>query len=199
MHSRLKLIWQPDQIPIFFILLQSGFMLRVRTGSTIRTVLCQECGLDPEYVDQRISTIFLDGKPVDDVDKATVKDGSILALSAAMPGFVGAALRKGGFYAAMRGSITYVENSEGSPAGEGTIVLKLYNILIKELGPSFLNQGILLPSEDLENFFKDRSEAFWNGCKDAQYNGKTLTRLDLEKSSWADNSPLTMLTVQASD
>ncbi len=198
MHSRLKLIWQADQIPIFFIVLQSGFMLGVPTGSTIRTVLRQECGLDPEYVDQRISTIFLDGKPVDNVDKATVKDGSVLALSAAMPGFVGAALRKGGFYAGMRDSITYIENNEGSAEGEGRIVLKLYNMLIKELGPSFLNRGILLPTEDLHNFFKSRSEAFWNGCKAAQLNGKTITRPDLEKSSWAGNSPLTMLTVQAS-
>ena len=173
-------------------------MLRVRIGSTVRAVLCQVCGLDPEYVDKRISTIFLDGKPVDDVDKAAVKEGSVIALSAAMPGFVGAALRKGGFYAAMRGSITYVEDSKGSPTGEGTIVLKLYNMLIKELGPGFLNRGILLPSEDLENFFKGRSEAFWNGCKAARLDGKTLTRSDLEKSKWAGNSPLTMLTVQAS-
>lgn len=197
MHSRLQLIWQPDQIPMFFLLLQKGFMLRVRTGSTIRTVLSQECGLDPHYVDKRISTIFLDGKPVDDIDKATVKEGSVLALSAAMPGFVGAALRKGGFYAAMRGSITHVEGSEGAPTGDGTVVLKLYNLLINELGSSFLNRGILLPSEDLEDFFKGRSEAFWRGYKAAQLDAKTLTRLDLEKSSWVGNSPLTMLTVQA--
>jgi len=45
-------------------------------------------GLDEDYVTQRISTIFLDGKPVDDIDTLLVRDGAVLSLSAAMPGLV---------------------------------------------------------------------------------------------------------------
>ncbi|MCP4349944.1 MAG: endonuclease/exonuclease/phosphatase family protein [Desulfobacterales bacterium] len=61
-------------------------MLKVQVGCSIRSLLCKQTDVASDYVDERISTVFLDGKPVDDVDSAIVKNGSVLALSAAMPG-----------------------------------------------------------------------------------------------------------------
>ena len=70
-------------------------------------------GLSPEYVDKRIQTLFLNGKAIDNPDTALLKEDSTLALSAAMPGLLGATLRKGSYYARMRNEISYQEQSEG--------------------------------------------------------------------------------------
>ena len=62
-----------------------------------------------------------------------------LALSAAMPGLVGATLRRGGTYAAMRAAITRAAERGAAAAREEPLVrVKLFNLLIDELGPLLL-------------------------------------------------------------
>jgi hypothetical protein len=67
-----------------------------------------------------------------------------------MPGLVGATLRKGGYYAAMRAAITLAAE-QGAPAAGGPVVevqVKLFNLLIEELGPVLLAHGFALtPAE----------------------------------------------------
>jgi hypothetical protein len=153
------------KLAAFSPLLQKGFLIKTISGKSIRAVLCDQMGVSPEYLDNRVNTIFLDNKPVDNVDSAIIKEGAVLALSAAMPGFVGAAFRKGGFYAAMRGSITHVEESGSTTSREGFFLLKLYNFVAKELGPLFLESGIWLPRDDVQELFQGRSDSFWSGCR----------------------------------
>ncbi len=112
-----RISWGAAELTPFFPILQKGFLIKTLSGKTIRAVLCDQMGVSPEYLDKRVNTIFLDSKPVDNVDSAVLKEGSVLALSASMPGFVGAAFRKGGYYARMRGSITH-----GEDAGPATVV-----------------------------------------------------------------------------
>ena len=57
-------------IPSFFQLLQKGFRVKTQAGCSVKSFLCEHLGLSPEYVEERIQTLFLDGKPVDDVDSA---------------------------------------------------------------------------------------------------------------------------------
>ena len=76
------------------------------------------------------------------MDSAWVENGSKLALSAAMPGLVGVTFRKGGFYASLRNTITYSKTEASVVKGDGEIVLKLFNMVAKELGPAFLENGI---------------------------------------------------------
>jgi hypothetical protein len=148
----------PETLGIVEIL-QNGFLLECRVGVSLRSLLCGELALNPEYVSERISTIFLDGKCVDDIDSAIVKAGSALALSAAMPGLAGATLRKGGVYAAMRSSITHRENNRpGEEAGLCTV--KLFNLLIRELGPILLRHGILVKPEEMESLLSKKPEEF---------------------------------------
>jgi len=158
----------------FFPLLQKGFLVKTLSGKTMRAVLCDQLGVAPQYLDDRINTIFLDGKPVDNVDSAIIKEGSVLALSAAMPGFVGAAFRKGGFYAPMRASITHVAESESTSLQEGFFVLKLYNFVAKELGPRFLESGIWLRHNDVKELFLGRPDDFWSGCKSCTVDGREV-------------------------
>jgi len=165
---------EAERLHGFFPLLQQGFMVRARVGCSIKTVLCEQFGLSPEYLEDRIKTIFLDGKPVDNVDSAIVKDGSTLALSAAMPGLVGAALRRGGSLALLRRQITHPEEKRAVSLREGTVVLKLFNLLLSELGPRFLKEGICLRRDDLKRFFMSLPREFWAGCRAIRLDGEEV-------------------------
>jgi hypothetical protein len=172
----------------FSLLLQSGFRLRCMLGSSIRSVLCDQLGVAKDYLDNRIGTLFLDDKPVDDVDCAAVRVGATLALSAAMPGLVGAAMRKGGPIASFRGGITHTGPEEAVTRKEGFFTLKLYNMVARELGPLFLQRGIWVQADDLLGFFRTRPEMFRAGCKRVELNGQEVSLEELLRGQWASGT-----------
>lgn len=148
---------QPGKISVFFPLLQEGFQVAATAGCDVRSLLCDQLRMDPDYLKYRINTIFLDGHPVDDVATARVRDGATLALSAAMPGLVGATFRKAGALAGFRGSITYRQTGDSEQdRQEGRITLKLFNLVINEIGPSFLARGIRVTGRMLHDLLKRR-------------------------------------------
>jgi hypothetical protein len=163
------------------LLFQHGVMVKAQVNCSIRTMLCEQLGLSTQYVEDRIKTIFLDGRPVDDIDSAVIRDGSTLALSAAMPGLVGAILRRGGHLAPLRSQITHREEKKALQPRKGTVVLKLFNLLIDELGPSLLKAGVVVRREDLETLFVSLPEDFWGACKKVQLDGRTIDRDHLLK------------------
>lgn len=176
----------------FFPLLQRGFSFGALVGCSIRELLCEQLGLDEAYVTQRISTIFLDGKPVDDIDTVLVRDGAVLSLSAAMPGLVGAAMRRGGTYAYLRDAITARE-SIGCPSPRpGLVQMKLFNMVMEELGPGFLRRGIIVDVPELADFFRDQSPAFWAAVVKATLNERPVA-LDLLSSGKAMSGQSMML------
>ena len=64
-------------------------------------------------------------------------------------------MRRGGFYAALRQGISHVVDS-GTDAGEcGTVRLKLFNLLLAELGPLVLARGLILEYEELIDVLKN--------------------------------------------
>lgn len=161
-------------LPSFFRFLQSGFQFGALVGCSIRELLCEQLGLDEEYVSNRITTIFLDGKPVDDIDAAVVGDGSVLSLSAAMPGLVGAAMRRGGQYAFLRNAITQERTVVSSERRPGSVEMKLFNMVMEELGPTFLKKGIILKTAELVRFFNAQPDEFWGGCRGIALDGTIL-------------------------
>jgi len=146
----------------FFLLLQQGVKIRRRVGCTVLAFLQEELGAGPETI-EKIQSIMLDGKPVDDINSAMIHDDSVLALSAAMPGLVGATLRRGGAYSSLRSVITYHESGEACKPGEGWVSIKLFNLMMAELGPGLLQQGVLVRSHDLADLLAERAEEFWKG------------------------------------
>ena len=91
----------------FSNLLQNGFRVEILAGRTVKMLLCEDFGVEEDYLEDRIKTIFLDGKPVDDANSASVNNGAVLALSAAMGGLVGTTLRRGSVLSSFRSGITY--------------------------------------------------------------------------------------------
>jgi hypothetical protein len=184
-------------IPRFYYFLQLGFGVPALVGCSVRALLCEQLGLAPEYVAARISTVFLDGKPVDDLDTALVRDGATLALSAALPGLVGATLRCGGAYAALRSSITYVPGADHAPEASGSVVFKLFNLLQRDLGALFLQRGIVVKTADLMEFFAQQATDFWQACGAVDFEGRPLSSSQLIEGSWAQPGDTVVLVVRA--
>jgi hypothetical protein len=183
-HINLSLVAEPKLFQKFLQLFQKGVKVTARIGLTVRSFLCDDLGLSPEYVDKRIQTLFLNGKAVDNPDTAHLKEDSTLALSAAMPGLLGATLRKGSYYAPMRNEISYQEKSEGITAHEGFVLLKLFNLLPAEIGPAILERGIWLKGEDLNHFLKELSDELLGYCAEARVDGQTVNlKSFIEKGS----------------
>lgn len=171
-----KLTVTENRLPLFFELLAQGISLPVTVGVSVRDVLCEQLGFCSDYLAARIQTIFLDGKPVDDVAAAVVRDGSTLALSAAMPGVVGATMRREGRYAAMRRSISHqAAEAADTVFRQGRITLKLFNLLASEKGPGFLSRGIVVAGRDLCALLNRQGSAFWSACRDCSLDGKSIS------------------------
>jgi hypothetical protein len=139
----------PGRLGAFFPLLQKGATVPAYVGCSLKSLLCDQLGIDADFVAKRILTVFCDSQPVDDLDRTIIRDGSSVALSAAMPGLVGASMRRGGQYAALRRGISHGEDSGADARAGGTVRIKLFNLLLAEVGPRILSRGVLLEREDL--------------------------------------------------
>ena len=194
--AALSLHVRPGTLPRFFPLCQQGFLVQVPGSGSIRTILCRHLGLAPAYLEGRIQTIFLNGKPVDEIDAAMVGPGDTLALSAAMPGLVGATMRRGGHFAGLRSNISHRDQDQAAPGGECLVELKLFNLLIEELGPFFLEKGIWIRPAVLEKFLRSQSEDFWAGVGAACLNGKELDSRALRALAWPNSEDMVCLRVK---
>ena len=131
-----------------------GVRLGVRAGGSVRELLCGQLGVAESYLDERIQTVFVNGRAVDDVNQSRVDVGDVLSLSAAMPGLVGATLRRGGHLAVLRKNISYAGSDTGDDRGGGTVTLKLFNMVARELGPRLLEHGVIAAGRDLSGPLK---------------------------------------------
>ncbi len=155
--SELAVALRRAELIRFHPLLQRGVGTRVAPGRPVLAFLVEDLGLDPGYVRRRITTVFLDGEVVDILEDATLAQGARLALSAAMPGLVGATLRRGGAYAAMRAAITR-PTGRAAPvqaSAPAVVRVKLFNMLLDEIGPAILARGIVLGGDELAAILGD--------------------------------------------
>ncbi len=183
-RSRLALIVEEQLLALFFLLLQQGVRIRRRVDCSVEVFLRQEIDADPGMI-ERIQSIMLDGKPVDDLGSSLVRDGSTLALSAAMPGLVGATLRRGGAYSSFRSGITYRETEQACKPGEGWVRVKVFNLLMTEIGVRLLRSGVYVSTPDLLGFFEERALELHQRCR-STFNDKPSDVRDLAKSlAWA--------------
>jgi len=168
----------------FAALIRAGFKLEAQMGCTVKELLCEQLALPEDYYEERIQTLFLNHKPVDDPRTALIKDGDTLALSAAMPGLVGATFRKGGHYSWMRGSISHSGNSDAADKARGWITVKLFNLILKELAPYFLKTGVWLEGATVQTFFRSLSDTQVSNIRSVSWNNrevelKAITKLAL--------------------
>jgi hypothetical protein len=192
-YPRLAFIVEEPLVARFFLLLQQGVKIRRRVGCSVDDFLRQELGAAPAMI-EKIQSIMLDGRPVDEIGAAKIYDGSVLALSAAMPGLVGATLRRGGAYASFRSAITYHETGKACASGEGWVSVKIFNLLMAELGPDLLRTGVLIRFSNLLSILTERAEEFRHGCS-AALNDKSVDIGMLEGSTAIEGNDQVFLTV----
>jgi hypothetical protein len=148
----------------FTQLFSKGVDIRASLPCNLEELLCEQVGIAPDYLENRIQTVFLDGQPVDDVKQAIVGNGSTIALSAAMPGLVGAVLRKGGTLAGLRKGITYRCETDGQEACYGSVTVKLFNMTTREVGPLLLKYGILMRGDELQDIMEEWIDVLRRRC-----------------------------------
>ncbi|RPH49996.1 MAG: hypothetical protein EHM85_12000 [Desulfobacteraceae bacterium] len=188
----LLLSFEPGRIFIFFQLLENGFIIKGKVGCSVKEFLCNRMFIEQEYLDKRIQTIFLNGKPVDDVNSAMVKDGSTISISAAMPGLAGAMMRRGGALASMRSGISYVPAETGSDSYEGKVTIKFFNLISRELGPEFLKRGIIIEGKTFSGFIGANRKIIEEGLFSAEKDGVKIETEKLFNIMWQDKSELVL-------
>jgi hypothetical protein len=171
-------------IPFFFQLLGQGFPVKVPTNCSIRDLIVECLGIPDDYLEERIQTLFLNGNVVDDLNSCNIKEGSTLALSGAMPGLAGAVLRRGGFYASFRRTISLEDSQSRIDKDNHWIVLKLFNMIVKELGPGFLEKGIWMEGEKLQKFLTRHSEELRMHGTSGDMDGQPADINSLLKFDW---------------
>lgn len=155
----------PGIVACFSSVFQGGFLFPCQVGKSIEDLLLQQLALDRNLIEDKVNTVFLDGKCVDDISSAILKDGSAVAFSSALPGLAGATLRRGGHYACLRDSITYNKKECPDARREGLITVKLFNLLMVELGRIFLEKGIVLTHATAADLFSREHKGFWRHVK----------------------------------
>jgi len=184
-ESRLSLTVRSEVFNSFCLLTGGGFRVWISSACTIRDLLCTQLGIEENYLRDRIQTILLNSKVVDDPGAAIVTAGSQLALSAAMPGLVGATLRKGGYYAPMRSSISHDNrNTQGSAERQGSVTIKLFNLLQQELGGSLLQKGIQIPGELLAGLLRRCNARLGSAIVTVVVDGELLPVAAFLKTDW---------------
>ena len=172
--THISIALERERLGDFFPIMQRGFFVTAWLPCTAGNLLHEQFGIDSAYIAERITTIFIDGKAIDDPDEALVSDRSTIALSAAMPGVVGASMRRGSFYAAMRDAVTYTEREIPSESFAGVVRIKIFNLLLTELGPGFLKRGIIMTPSDLSEIFPNQTGSIRQEGGVSAKNGQTV-------------------------
>lgn len=175
-------------LPRFFGLLSAGFTVIVKAGCSINELLGREFDIPEAYIDDRIQTIFLNGKAVDDSKSAMILDGATLALSAAMPGMVGSTFRKGGTFAGMRSQISHEANQSKLYDRQIEVKLKLFNLIAKEIGQNFLERGVWLEGKQVQDFLSGNFDILNQECKSITLDDQDINLSKLAVQDLTDKS-----------
>lgn len=144
-----------EGIDKFTALLQSGVEIETNAGEPLLQFLEKIPGFTPEYIDNEIQTIFLDGTAIDDVHAPLTDTETVIALSAAMPGLSGAIYRKNSIHSPLR-SVHHQYDTTKVDEKTISIYLKLFNSIARDRGAEMLRQGVTLKASTMLTFLETR-------------------------------------------
>ena len=187
-HIQLKVT--DRYVPVFLELVRSGFSADITIGCSLDRILSTQVGIDPDYLQDRVQTVFLNNSPVDDLSSATVADGAVISLSAAMPGLNGAVMRRGGPLSQLRHSISHASSAVCDTSAPGRIKLKFFNLIAKEIGPHFLSRGIVVSGTELGELLENQTPDFWQAVTAAELDNTPCQVEHLMDQKWPDENIL---------
>ncbi|SDK95803.1 hypothetical protein SAMN05660337_1839 [Maridesulfovibrio ferrireducens] len=156
MYKNMITVTIAAETPGTVTLLQKGVGVRGTAGMSIREFIKSCVGFAPDYIEQRVRTVFLNNCPADDIDSVRVKDGDILSLSGALPGVAGMAMGRDTAISAFRSEIS-AKNTEDVGEGEILVTVKLFNLIAKEGGPGLLKQGVIVDAALILQTFGEKA------------------------------------------
>jgi hypothetical protein len=141
----------------FASLLQHGIFIPIDKEIPLLSLLLSVPGFTKEYIETAIQTIFVDGVAADRFD-VTLHDGSVLAISAAMPGLAGAIFRRQGIHGVLRSQ----PPKHSAPPHEttGFVTVKMFNSIATDQVDTLLTEGILIDGQALHAFTQRRNHLF---------------------------------------
>lgn len=158
------------------LLLQQGVNLVVTVELPLREVLVNGVGLSPDFVEQEVETVFLDGHPVDDIDAQYVHDGARISLASGLPGAAGIAMRRNSPYAALRGAITAGASQAERPPCPGTVTVRLFGMVMQKAADALLARGVQTQATSVNQILPFIDEgAFW-------FDDTPISKADLVKT-----------------
>ena len=119
----IKLTMAPGEWRRWRPLLWQGFRLKVQVGVSVEDLLIGELGINREFVENKVRTVFLNGCPVDELSTAIVEEGSQIALGGSMPGMVGIAMQRHSPAGFVRQEITYPKAKTRRERKRGSIAI----------------------------------------------------------------------------
>ena len=84
----------------------------------------------------------------------------------------------------MRSQISSRAEIPSEPLREGVILMKLFNTVLRELGPTFLKKGVWLKGENLSDFLTRQPDDFWTQCKGVRIDGEKAECKALLEMDW---------------
>lgn len=169
-----------DHASAFYGLFAYGIKLDVQPGRSLFDLLNRQIGISETYLNERVQTVFLNGRSVDDLTVENVADGAIIALSAAMPGLAGAIFRKNAVLSSMRSvsknQIEYASDitslSVYPDQYPGHVTLKLFNLIASDLGPGFLKRGVRMNGDDVRRYLEGKMTYIGTFCRSLTVDGE---------------------------
>jgi hypothetical protein len=183
---RLTLKVQTGQISKLVAVLQMGFYLPVPAGSSVRAVL-DAAGISRSYLEDKVKTVFLDGTAVDNLEAERIKNRSVIAVSGAMPGLVGAIFRKDSPISGLRSNVAKRPYDSSIQDGDELVLLKMFNIIAEEMGPELLRSGLTFAGKDMGNFFGNRRELLEKAILEVELDGNPIALQELFSTSFSNS------------
>jgi len=178
--QKVQITIEQESFSLICALLSYGFKLEVQVGCSLLDMLCNKIGINEKYLNEKVQTVFLNGKVVDDFSDEIVKDESVIALSSAMPGLVGAVFRKGGILASMRSKhIPQKKHESINNYSIGHVTLKLFNLIASDLGADFFRKGICIKGHHFIRYVKSKQALLEKVCKRIKINGEKHEAVDI--------------------
>ena len=129
-------------------LTQSGVQVPALIGGSVMDFLADQLEFDDDYISTRVMTIFINGKPVDDLYSSTIPADARIALGAMAPGVAGLTMCRNNLLSGLRSGITYTSEA-GTPVEKGIVTLVLFNAIMADKGASILAKGVTIPASTL--------------------------------------------------
>lgn len=129
------------------LLLQQGVWFDLGGRETLADFACTLLNIDLPAFRREVSTIMLNNGVVDEPEKTLLSPGDTLILSGAMPGLVGAMLRSDSPIKVMRDTISGTRRSTGDLAGEGRILVKFFNTVLRNHKQDLIRRGFYVDGD----------------------------------------------------